>query len=77
MQLRSYVLLQVYHPPPPPPYLNALFIPDSSDDLDANLTDLGEVWLHHTDVLQDLDNTLAHTHTCVLENKNSHTKPSQ
>ena len=74
MQLRSYILL---HPPPLPPYLNALFIPDSSDDLDANLTDLGEVWLHHTDVLQDLDNTLAHTHTCVLENKTSHTKPSQ
>ena len=69
------LLLQVYNTHPLPPYLNALFIPDSSDDLDTNLTDLGEVWLHHTDILQDLDNTLTHTHTCVLKNKKtSHTK---
>lgn len=71
------LLLQVYNTHPLPLYLNALFIPNSSDDLDTNLTDLGEVWLHHTDVLQDLDNTLAHTHTCVLENKTSHTKTFQ
>ena len=49
-------------------YLDSFFVSDPSDHLDTDLIHFGEVWLKHTDVLQDLDHSFANTHTCVLWN---------
>lgn len=47
-------------------YLDGFFITDSPDNPHTDVIDLGEIWLVHTDVLQNLDHTLPHTDTTVL-----------
>lgn len=47
-------------------YLDGLLITDPPDHPEADVIDLGEVWLHDAYVLQDPDHSLPHTHTRVL-----------
>ena len=47
-------------------YLYGFFIADSPNNSNTDVIDLGEIRLIHTDVLQNLDNTLPHTDTTVL-----------
>ncbi len=47
--------------------LDPLLVADPPDHPDTDVVDLGKVGLQNADVTEDLDHTLAHTDTRVLE----------
>lgn len=48
------------------PYLDAFLIIDPADHLHTHLSNLTEGWLLQTDISENLDHSLSHTYTSVL-----------